>query len=93
MTEFLRGQLFWLLPVNLIPLVLMGVDKYRAVNGLRRIPERVLLLWAVPGGAAGALLGMALFRHKIRKPKFALGLPLLLCAQLALARYLAGRLG
>ena len=29
-------------------------------------------------GAPGALLGMIVFRHKIRKPKFYIGVPMIL---------------
>lgn len=91
MRAFLSAAAPWLIPLNLIPFVLMGADKRLAVRGERRIPERTLLLWALPFAGAGATLGMWLFRHKTRKPKFALGLPLLLCVQLALLWLLAGR--
>ncbi len=36
------------------------------------------------GGSPAFLLGMALFRHKIRKPKFFVGVPLILAVQLVL---------
>ncbi len=48
-----------------------------------RIPERRLLLLAGLGGGPGLLLGMYTLRHKTRKPKFTLGVPLLLALQLA----------
>ncbi|MBP5180959.1 MAG: DUF1294 domain-containing protein [Clostridiales bacterium] len=56
--------------VNLIALILYGVDKVKAVRGSFRIPEKVLLEVMVAGGVFGAILGMLLFRHKIRKPRF-----------------------
>lgn len=56
--------------VNLIALILYGVDKVKAVRGSFRIPEKVLLEVMVAGGVFGAILGMFLFRHKIRKPRF-----------------------
>lgn len=71
--------------VNLLDFVLMGVDKAKARRGAWRIPESTLLLFAILGGSVGGLLGMLLFRHKTRHAAFALGLPLILLAQLALA--------
>lgn len=48
-----------------------GADKYFAVKGRWRVPERTLLLCALlPGGPFGALAGMRLFRHKTRKASF-----------------------
>ena len=42
-------------------------------------------MWCGVLGIVGALLGMAVFRHKIRKPKFFVGLPLILAAETAAA--------
>lgn len=50
--------------------IIWGVDKYRARARQWRIPERVLLILTLIGGAFGALTGMIVFRHKIRKPYF-----------------------
>ena len=72
--EFL---LCYLAVANAAGFAAMGADKARARRGARRIPERRLLSIAISGGAAGAMLGMLLFRHKTRHRKFALGLPLL----------------
>ena len=71
--------------LSLALLVCMGADKAAAVAGRRRIPETTLLALAVLGGSAGGVLGMLLFRHKIRKPAFSVGFPLILLVQLALA--------
>lgn len=57
------------LVLNLCAFILYYVDKKRAIKEKRRIPEKRLLLWAVPG-AFGAVLGMQIFRHKTRKPAF-----------------------
>nr|WP_281378604.1 DUF1294 domain-containing protein [Brevundimonas lenta] len=48
---------------------LFAIDKQRAREDGRRIPERVLLLAALFGGA-GAWLGQQLLRHKTRKQPF-----------------------
>lgn len=51
----------------------MGWDKLTAIRRKRRVPEAVLFLMAVIGGAPGGLLGMISFRHKIRKWYFVAG--------------------
>lgn len=56
--------------LSFITLLLWGIDKYRANMGQWRIPERALLTLVVIGGAFGALAGMFVFRHKIRKIQF-----------------------
>ena len=47
-----------------------GVDKRRAVNGSRRVPEQTLHILALLGGWPGALLGQRQFRHKTKKLSF-----------------------
>ncbi|NLG23917.1 MAG: DUF1294 domain-containing protein [Clostridiales bacterium] len=81
-----------LIASNLISFAMMGIDKGRAVRGQWRISERALLTAASVFGAAGGLAGMWAFRHKIRDPKFSLGLPALLIVQTAIAAALARRL-
>ncbi len=66
---------------NLWVFGLYALDKWKARLGRRRIPEARLLRLAAFFGGAGALLAMWLFRHKIRKPRFAWGVPLLTAAQ------------
>ncbi|MCD7778984.1 MAG: DUF1294 domain-containing protein [Clostridiales bacterium] len=56
--------------INLFLFAKMGVDKYKAVHHKWRIPEASLYVTAFLGGALGGFLGMFVFRHKIRKPKF-----------------------
>lgn len=67
--------------VNLIAFAMMGIDKRRAQKGLWRIPEGTLILSAVVGGSIGALAGMYLFRHKTRKKRFTVGIPVILAMQ------------
>ena len=80
----MRILLLYLGVINVITFFLYGFDKWRAIRGGRRVPERVLLGLAGLGGSGGALLSMLLFRHKIRKVKFYLGVPILLIVQLLL---------
>lgn len=80
--------LCWLIAANLIAFFLFGLDKWKAKRKARRIRERTLFLWAFLGGSAGAILGMRVFHHKTRKPRFRVGLPLILLAQILLPLWL-----
>ncbi|MBQ7565968.1 MAG: DUF1294 domain-containing protein [Oscillospiraceae bacterium] len=73
----------YLILINALGLVLMLLDKRYAIQGKRRIPEATLMGVAAVGGSVGVLLGMYLFRHKTKKPKFYVGVPLILLAQAA----------
>ena len=74
----------YLLAVNALGLIIMHYDKYLAKNNKWRIPEKTLLGIAVIGGSVGSLLGMYSARHKTRKPKFTVGIPVILVLQLLL---------
>ena len=80
--------LIYLLLINAAGLVLMRADKIRAGNGAWRISELTLMLTAALGGSVGVHIGMYLFRHKTRHPKFTLGVPAILTVQILLAWFL-----
>ena len=96
MTELFAAYPFlWFVPggylllVNLIAFFLMLRDKRLAKKAnARRIPEKLLFLPALLGGSIGAIAGMQIFRHKTRHWYFALGMPLILAVQVALAVWL-----
>ena len=69
------GGLYFIV-LNLLTFLLYGLDKYKAIRQEWRIPERALLLMAFMGGAFGALSAMRIFRHKTRKGRFRLMIPL-----------------
>ena len=69
------GGLYFIV-INLLTFLLYGLDKYKAIRQEWRIPERVLLLMAFVGGAFGALSAMRIFRHKTRKGRFKLMVPI-----------------
>ena len=71
-----------LLLINAAGLLVMLADKKKARKNLWRIPEATLLTMAALGGSIGILAGMYLFHHKTKKPKFFIGVPLILIAQL-----------
>jgi len=70
--------IIWCTAASTVSFLLFGADKFRARRRQRRIPESVLLVTAALGGALGAMLGVQIFRHKTRKVKFLIGLPLCL---------------
>lgn len=70
---------------NVITMTFYGVDKWCAVKGYRRIPEKILLFCAFFMGALGALTGMYAFRHKTLKWKFRIVVPLFYILNLACA--------
>ena len=84
----MKYLLIYLLLINAAGLVLMLTDKIKAQNGAWRISERTLMLTAALGGSVGIHAGMYLFRHKTRHPKFTLGVPAILAAQILLAWFL-----
>ena len=60
----------YIIVINVIVLVLMGIDKRRAIKDKQRISERVLLTLTIIGGFIGLGLGIALFNHKTNHLKF-----------------------
>ena len=80
--------LIYLLTINALGFAFMLDDKQRARKKRWRIPEATLLTVALLGGSAGCFLGMRLCRHKTRKPKFSIGIPVILLLQLLLASLL-----
>ena len=70
----------YLAAANLLGFFLTVWDKSRAVHHRYRVPERTLLTVAAFGGALGMWIAMGTVRHKTRKLKFSIGVPLLLLA-------------
>ena len=75
----------YLLLINALAFLLMLADKRKAQKKLWRIPEVTLMTAAAMGGSIGALAGMYTFRHKTRKPKFYIGIPVILALQILAA--------
>ena len=78
-----------LVTVNLISFIIYGVDKYKAVKGKWRVSENALLMSAAIA-PFGALLGMRAFRHKVRKARFSITVPVLAIVHILLYLHLAG---
>ena len=79
----------YLLILNILAYSLMGLDKAKARQNKRRIPEKVLFLIALFGGSMGSIVGMYSFRHKTKHWYFVVGMPLILLLQLAAAYWLS----
>ena len=84
----MKPIILYLIAVNALSFLLMLADKRRARKKLWRIPERTLLGAAVIGGSFGSLVGMYLFRHKTKHPKFSVGIPVILMLQVIAAAVL-----
>lgn len=67
--------------INLIVLLLYGIDKWKAKHHKWRISEAALMMAAV-FGVFGAYGGMHLFHHKTQKTKFYIGVPVIFVAEL-----------
>ena len=71
--------------INLAAVIMTIYDKKAARYRLWRVPERTLLLVAALSGCVVMYVTMRLLHHKTRKPKFMVGIPLIILAQLAIA--------
>ena len=65
-------SIYYLISINIIGLILILIDKQKAIHNKWRIPENTLLFIALIGGCFSMLLGMYLFHHKTKKIKFKL---------------------
>lgn len=88
-----NGVIGYLIIINVIAFCVFGIDKNKAKRKQWRIPEATLIGLAVLGGSAGALLGMRLFHHKTKKPKFFIGVPVIIAIQIALIGFCYHHLG
>ncbi len=61
---------YWLAAASVITFAAFAIDKARARGQRRRIRERTLHLMSAAGGWPGAVLAIALLRHKNKKPSF-----------------------
>ena len=83
--------LLYLLAINIIAFLAMGIDKWKAKRGAWRIPEQTLISLVLLGGGIGGIAGMYTFRHKTKKPRFFVGFPMILIAEIIIAIYIVIR--
>jgi uncharacterized membrane protein YsdA (DUF1294 family) len=81
--------LIYLISINAVAYLFMCFDKYRSKKGGQRIPENTLFMLALLCGAAGIYLAMkAPLYHKTSKPKFKIGILVLIFLNVALICFL-----
>ena len=81
----------YLVIMNVIGFVIMGVDKKKAIKHQYRIPEKTLFLVAILGGSLGGWLGMKRFRHKTKHMKFVVGFSALFLVQTGILIYIMAK--
>lgn len=77
----------YLILINTIGFISMFLDKRFARKNQYRISERTLLSISIIGGILGVILAMFLFKHKTKKVKFVIGLPIIFVLQIIFLVY------
>jgi len=80
----LKNIIIYLLIINIIAFLAMFIDKKKAEKDRWRIKESTLLTLALIGGSIGAIAGMYTFHHKTKKPRFFIGIPVIIVLQIML---------
>ena len=76
----------YLAGISIISIVVCIYDKIAAKhNPKHRTREATLLLLSAIGGSVAMYATMQLIRHKTKHPKFMVGIPLIIIAQIAVA--------
>ena len=83
-----KNIVIYIIVINIIGFLAMFIDKRKAQKGSWRIPEKTLLMITLLGGGIGTLVGMYLFRHKTKKLKFTVGIPVILISEIVLIIFL-----
>ena len=76
-----KNLIIYLLVINCIGFLAMGLDKFYAKKDMWRTPEKSLFIYCLLGGGFGTILGMYLFRHKTKKTYFRIGVPLIMITE------------
>ena len=74
----------YLIVMNLVGFIIMGIDKNKAKKHAWRIPEKTLFLASLLGGSIGTWAGMYVFRHKTKHWYFVVGMPAILILQIVI---------
>lgn len=69
--------LFVMLVMSIITFWIFYLDRRRARHRKGRVPDLVLILFALCGGSLGAMLSMAILKAKRRNPQYLIGMPLI----------------
>jgi uncharacterized membrane protein YsdA (DUF1294 family) len=80
--DVIKYFVIYLLVINIVTFLVMGIDKWKAKRGSWRIQESALFTFVIFGGGIGGILGMIIFHHKTKKIKFQIGFPLILILEI-----------
>ena len=80
--------IIYLVLINLIGLLAMYIDKKKAKKSSYRIKEKKLFYIKILRGGIGSIAGMYLFRHKTKKLRFTIGIPVILILEIILITYI-----
>lgn len=69
------GLVIYITAMSIVAVIITIADKFKAMHGLWRIPENVLLSVAILGGAFAEYVTMRIIHHKTLHKKFMIGLP------------------
>ena len=75
--------------ISIFAVLITVYDKICASKGKWRISEQALLCTAALGGSFAMLVTMILIRHKTKKVKFTVGIPLIIVLQYLFTFYIA----
>jgi len=76
--------IIYLAIINVVGFLSMALDKYFAIKGKWRIPEKTLFIISIIGGSIGSNAGMQICRHKTKHWYFVVFMPLILIVQIVL---------
>ena len=85
--SFTQIAVIYLIVINILGFLVMGLDKHKAKMADRRIPENTLFMFTILGGGVGTIAGMYVFHHKTKKMKFKVGMPLILILEIVIFVY------
>ena len=80
--------IIYLILVNILSFLVMGIDKYKAIKSKVRISEKTIFLLSLFFGALGTLIGMYTFHHKTKHLKFIILIPILLIINVVCILYI-----
>lgn len=78
----MKNIIIYIIIINIIGFIVMLIDKNRAKKNEWRIPEKTIFIITALGGSIGTITGMYLLRHKTKKIKFTIGLPMILILEI-----------
>ena len=87
MEKWILYFIIYLIVINIVTFLVMGLDKWKAKRGSWRVQESALFTLVLFGGGVGGILGMIYFHHKTKKLKFQIGFPLILILEVAFLIY------